>query len=132
MKFWSLVQKIWEGFKQQTTTNRLHDQVHLIVTDENFSSGTKITPPPRHFHSGHVTTTELKNAFEWMNKNAFMGRKNRQVSYPYVNAILKRGRLKKKLAFIYAKIHQIVCGQALKEVIKLVTIRTVVILSTTE
>ena len=45
MKFWSLVQKIWEGFKQQTTTNnnRLHDQVHLIVTDENFSSGTKNT-----------------------------------------------------------------------------------------
>ena len=40
MKFWSLVQKIWEGFKQQTN-NRLHDQVHLIVTDENFSSGTK-------------------------------------------------------------------------------------------
>ena len=39
MNFWSLVQKIWEGFKQ--TNDRLHDQVQLIVTDENFSSGTK-------------------------------------------------------------------------------------------
>ena len=42
MNFWGLVQKIWEGFKQTNTqTNRLHDQVHLIVTDENFLSGTK-------------------------------------------------------------------------------------------
>ena len=28
MNFWNLVQKIWEGFKQQT--NRLPDQVHVI------------------------------------------------------------------------------------------------------
>jgi len=51
--------------------------------------------------SGHVTTTELKNAFEWMNKNAFMGRKNREVSYPYVNAILKRGDIDSSLTLDY-------------------------------
>ena len=39
-----------------------------------------------------MTTTELKNAFEWMNKNAFGGRGPREVSYPYVNEILKRGK----------------------------------------
>lgn len=54
-------------------------------------------------NSGHVTTTELKNAFEWMNKNAFMGRKNRQVSYPYVNAILKRGDVDSSLTLDYAE-----------------------------
>ena len=29
-------------FQTDKLTDRLHDQVHLIVTDENFSSGTKI------------------------------------------------------------------------------------------
>jgi len=51
--------------------------------------------------SGHVTTTELKNAFEWMNKNNFMGRSKRNVSYPYVNAILKRGDVDSSLTLDY-------------------------------
>lgn len=42
-------------------------------------------------NSGHVTATELKGALEWMNENSFMGRADRQVSYPYVETILKRG-----------------------------------------
>ena len=41
---------------------------------------------------GHVTTTELKNAFEWMNKNRFGGRGASKVDYPYVNYILKQGK----------------------------------------
>ena len=41
---------------------------------------------------GHVTTTELKNAFEWMNRNRFGGRGTRKVDYPYVNRILKQGK----------------------------------------
>jgi hypothetical protein len=52
-------------------------------------------------NSGHVTTTELKNAFEWMNKNNFMGRSKRNVSYPYVNAILKRGDVDSSLTLEY-------------------------------
>jgi len=51
--------------------------------------------------SGHVTTTELKNAFEWMNTHAFGGRGPRQVSYPYVNAILKRGDIDSSLTLEY-------------------------------
>jgi len=51
--------------------------------------------------SGHVTTTELKNAFEWMNRNNFMGRSKRNVSYPYVNAILKRGDVDSSLTLDY-------------------------------
>jgi len=51
--------------------------------------------------SGHVTTTELKNAFEWMNANNFMGRSKRNVSYPYVNAILKRGDVDSSLTLDY-------------------------------
>ena len=33
--------KRYEKVLNRQTNNRLHDQVHLIVTDENFSSGTK-------------------------------------------------------------------------------------------
>jgi len=51
--------------------------------------------------SGHVTTTELKNAFEWMNSNNFMGRSKRKVDYPYVNAILKRGDIDSSLTLDY-------------------------------
>jgi len=51
--------------------------------------------------SGHVTTTELKNAFEWMNRNNFMGRSQRKVDYPYVNAILKRGDIDSSLTLDY-------------------------------
>ena len=47
---------------------------------------------------GHVTTTELKNAFEWMNQNAFGGRGRRKVDYPYVNFILKQGKESVKLS----------------------------------
>merc|ERR1711990_691116 len=41
--------------------------------------------------SGHVTTTEMKKAFEWINEHNFGGRSKREVSYPYVNEILKKG-----------------------------------------
>ena len=43
MNFWSLDQKIWEGFKrtnEQTNEQTTHHCYH-IVTDENCSSGTK-------------------------------------------------------------------------------------------
>jgi intermediate filament protein if len=52
-------------------------------------------------HSGHVTTTELKNAFEWMNKHNFGGRSERKVSYPYVNEILKKGDVDSSLTLDY-------------------------------
>lgn len=51
--------------------------------------------------SGHVTTTELKNAFEWMNKNKFGGRGARKVDYPYVNYILKQGDVDQSLTLDY-------------------------------
>jgi len=51
--------------------------------------------------SGHVTTTELKNAFEWMNKNRFGGRGARKVDYPYVNYILKQGDVDQSLTLDY-------------------------------
>merc|ERR1739838_1091974 len=51
--------------------------------------------------SGHVTTTELKNVFEWMNQNAFGGRGRRKVDYPYVNFILKQGDADSSLTLDY-------------------------------
>jgi Ca2+-binding EF-hand superfamily protein len=41
-------------------------------------------------NTGHVTTTELKNALQWMNTNPFGDRKARDVDFGYVEDLRRK------------------------------------------